>query len=339
MTSQDCTNLQFHTNTIKEQTISFRRHFIITNKKKVIFNLSQKMKRNTTIEELQTFIDIESAPIISKPSPSDDHVQKRQMSRNQEVWNAVTMLVSPGFGLYFVLSGQWVMEEHISQARETLLSENSSSIPEIFMFPFENQDKCISSNVFRNLHSIPPFAAICIFLGLLLHSPCSMYYHLLCAFKLQSGPERLHHWSRRLDQAMIHIMGVFIAYGITGSLKYCLGTLMFALDSAFRLFKPGFKPKWNQARMLVSMLLTAVPVCLNGDDGEGKKLFAIYAIGSWLFLCYPFGGYSHGFFHIVLAMAPPLQLNMSTRLVISQEAIDLAAKCAVFAESLGKNFY
>jgi hypothetical protein len=299
------------------------------------------MERISTAEELRRLNDGE-CPTPSKPpsqanANANANIQKRHMSRNQEIWNAITMIVTPGFALYFLLSGSWVLESDKLQAQEALLVDKSSSHPESFMnmFPFEHQEKCISSNMFPYLHALPPLATICVVLGYLLHSPCSIYYHLMCAFKLKTAPERINHWSRRLDQAMIHGMAVFINYGISGSLSYCLATLVFSFDSAFRLFKPGFRPKSNQVRMLISLITTALPVIMNGSHEEFLQLLIIYAISSWIFLAYPFGGYSHGIFHLAMALSNPLQLSLSTRLLGSQDAIDLAAKCAVLAEVSG----
>merc|ERR1719223_2040775 len=91
---------------------------------------------------------------------------------------------------------------------------------------------------FPNMHSMPPLATLSVVLGYLIHSPCSIYYHLLCAFKLPPGPKRLDHWSRRLDQAMIHIIGLFITFGQSGNLNYSLVSLVFNVDSFYRLFQP-----------------------------------------------------------------------------------------------------
>lgn len=47
-----------------------------------------------------------------------------------------------------------------------------------------------------------------------------------------------------------------------------------------------------------------------------------------LFVKYPFGGWSHGLFHLILAFLPHLAMKAAVALEPSQHQILLAAKCA-----------
>jgi hypothetical protein len=261
--------------------------------------------------------------------PPEFKSKKRHMSRNQEIWNAMTILLPAGFVVYYLFSGSFVEEGDILRAKGSLEADSSF---EDTMNQSGDGHRCISSPYFPALHALPPMTTISVALGYILHSPCSILYHFLCAFKLETGQKRMDHWSRRLDQSMIHIMGCFVNFGISGSVKYSLMTLAFSIDSIVRLFQPGFRPKGNQIRMLISLLFGVMPAFMYGYYVDVIKMVLIYGIAGWMFAAYPLGGYSHCIFHVVMALVTPLQLGMSTRHMISQEAIDIAAKCAVLAQ-------
>lgn len=254
---------------------------------------------------------------------------RRQMNTTQEVWNAITMLVTPLMGLFFILSGMWVTEEDVTHARETLFT----GVNDPMDVHFDGEHRCIRSRFFPHLPAVPPVATLSIVLGYVLHSPCSIYYHLLCAFKIPPGPKRLDHWSRRLDQAMIHVMGTFVSYGTSGSIKYGLVSLAFTLDSIYRLFQPIHQPRGILVRMIIGFLMPVLPALVYGHIEEVLQFLLIYAISGWMFTTYPFGGYSHGFFHLVAAISNPIQLALSTKLLTSQQAIEIAASCVVTAQS------
>jgi hypothetical protein len=255
---------------------------------------------------------------------------RRQMSTSQEVWNAITMLVTPLMGLFFVLSGMWVTEEDVLHARESLLNDINNPLD----LNVYREDRCIRSQVFPRLPAMPPVATLSIVLGYVLHSPCSVYYHLLCAFKIPPGPKRLDHWSRRLDQAMIHVMGTFVSYGISGSIKYGLISSAFTVDSIYRLFKPIHQPQSILIRMIICFLMPLFPALIYGYFEEVFQFLLIYAVSGWMFTTYPLGGYSHGFFHLIAALSNPIQLVLSTKLLTSRQAIEIAATCVVAAQSL-----
>mmetsp|Transcript_13418 Transcript_13418/g.20152 ORF Transcript_13418/g.20152 Transcript_13418/m.20152 type:complete len:329 (-) Transcript_13418:39-1025(-) len=287
-------------------------------------------------------------PLVLVSSPGREHIDEvrkcaeeelekrarsRQMSGTQEVWNAITMLVTPAFGLFFALSGMWVTEDTILQAKEHLLGGTDDfSILEPL---FEGEGRCIYSTYFPNLYAMPPLTTMSIVVGYLIHSPCSIYYHLLCAFKLPPGKERLDHWSRKLDQAMIYVMSFFTCYGTSGSSQYAVVSMIFSVDSIYRLFQPVYRPKSILVRMSVAFLMPVLPAILYGYHEQAKQFFIIFAVSGWMFASYPLGGYSHGIFHLIAALSNPLQLGLSTMLSTSEEAIQIAASCAVMKEILG----
>ena len=288
------------------------------------------MKTSTIISDTMT----------SKSQQTESKPDKRHMSRNQEIWNAVTMIFPAGIGIHYLLSSGFISEDDILRAEQSPRAQNIRTMNIMFGATTstgsdDQKYQCISSPYFPSLHALPPIATISVALGYILHSPCSMFYHYLCAFKLDTAPQRMHHWSRRLDQSMIHILGCFVNFGISGSIAYCLMTLAFSVDSIVRLFKPGFRPKENQIRMVMTMLCSVMPAVIYGYYDDASKIALIYAFSAWIFAKYPFGGYSHGIFHLVAAMATPIQLGMSTRLIASQEALDIAAKCTILARDAG----
>ena len=263
----------------------------------------------------------------------EKRARSRQMSGAQEVWNAITMLVTPAIGLYFIFSGMWVTQDRILQAKEHLLGGTDEfSILEPL---FEGVGRCINSTYFPNLYAMPPLATISIVVGYLMHSPCSVYYHLLCAFKLPPGKERLNHWSRKLDQAMIYAMSYFTCYGTSGSLKFAVVSMIFSIDSIYRLFQPVYRPKSILVRMIVAFLLPVLPAIVYGYHEQTRQYFIIFAISGWMFTSYPLGGFSHGVFHLIAALSNPIQLGLSTMLSTSEEAIQIAANCAAMKELLG----
>ena len=274
-----------------------------------------------------------SDTINSKSQQAESKSDKRHMSQNQEIWNALTMIFPTGIGIYYLLSSGFISEDAILRAEEAPRVQNLHTMNTIFgatsTGSVHQEHQGISSPYFPSLHALPPIATISVALGYMLHSPCSMFYHYLCAYKLDTAPRRMDHWSRRLDQSIIHFLGCFVNFGTSGSIAYCLMTLAFSVDSIVRLFKPGFRPKENQIRMVLTMSFSVMPAVIYGYYDDAAKIALIYAISAWIFAKYPFGGYSHGIFHLVAALATPIQLGMSTRLIASQEAIDIAAKCTV----------
>lgn len=277
----------------------------------------------------------------------EKRARERQMTCAQEVFNALTMLAPVLYALYFMLMGKWITEKDLEHAKQGLVriyndinthADNKAFFsdghePQYFPQFFDEQKHCFTSSPFPHVYALPPLPTLFMFLGFFFHAPCSIYYHLLCAFKLPSGPKRMTHWSRRLDQAMIHGMSVFHCLGYSGNVDYTLIVLAFSLDSAYRLFQNGVhRPRRILARMVLAFILPILPLLSHGRVLEFCQLIAIFAAGGWLFSAYPLGGWSHGAFHVVLALSNPITMRATTKLMMSQEAIEIGAKCAILQD-------
>jgi len=264
----------------------------------------------------------------------------REMTPMQEVWNVVTMLPCPLYFMLFVFAGHWLKDEDIHNIRDNMsaspdmsdLKDDSWGITAILNNIFADENRCIRSHYFPNLHALPPTRLIVATLGATLHAPCSMLYHTLCACYLPSGPKRMDHWSRRLDQAMIHFVSLCWSFGCSENKDFILASAVFNFDSMYRLFQSGYRPGRLIIRMAMAFVLPAFQFLVQGDFFIFGELIAIYAASYWLFAKYPFGGWSHGIFHCVLLFTNPIILKAALSSLLSQEQIQHAAKCAVLAE-------
>lgn len=274
--------------------------------------------------------------------------QKRQMTSTQELWNAISIIPSPLYCLYFCLSGAWLTQSdihnslfgnaddmsmdmnfnvnatqaQIEQQQQQYLDEWASSA---------SSTRCIHSSFLPNLHSLPPLTVISATIACGLHAPCSMYYHLLCAYKLPPGPKRMDHWARRLDQAMIHFMSFLYAYTTSANIDYLLATMAFNIDCMYRLFQKEMRPKRTLYRMIVAFCLPVLPIVSRGEFWKAFQLLMIYTTSGWLFSAYPFGGWSHCAFHFVVFFSNPILLQYTSGLDahVVRDSIDLAARCAL----------
>jgi len=264
---------------------------------------------------------------------------KRAMTPKQELWNAVTMIFGPCFCIYFLLSGSWLTTDDIEKVRNSLVDsqETSTTIQDWSMISsFTNESKrnmCIHSTIFPYLYAIPPWTSLAVALGIAIHTPASINYHLYCAYKIPAGPLRLDHWSRRLDQAMMHFMSLCWSYGSSGHWDYTLAAMAFNLDSIYRLYRRPFRPRNVLMRFGIAIMIQTLPFLRAGFVLLCVKLFLIYATSAFIFSRYPFGGYSHGVFHLVMAIAPPLVIIASSKLPVVEDQIRFAALCAI---SIGK---
>lgn len=230
----------------------------------------------------------------------------REMTPSQEMWNVVTMIPCPVYFAFFMIAGQWLKEEDVQNMREMMSDATDIndfkyggdgdefwSVTTTLHNMFSNENGCIQSQYFPNLYALPPTALIVSALGATLHAPCSMLYHALCACYLPSGPKRMDHWSRRLDQAMIHFVSLCWCYASSGNKDFALASAAFNLDSMYRLFQDGYRPGRLIIRMAVAFVLPAFPFLVRGEFSSFGKLMAIYAVSFWLFSQYPFGGRFH----------------------------------------------
>ncbi len=261
---------------------------------------------------------------------------KRSMTSNQELWNAITMLPVLSYHLYHLFNSKsWL---------PPLSIQHSSSTFDEWSSTFDSSSYCMTNIVWSPLHAIlphfyamPPFTLLALNVACILHSPVSIYYHILCAYKLPPGPKRMDHWARRLDQAMIHMMSFMFAYGTSANTDYFLITLAFNIDCMYRLFQKGMRPKQTMYRMIAGFIIPVLPFVTRGDWVNLVLLLFIYGISGWLFSSYPCGGWSHGAFHLVAFLSSPIlvkaSLNMNVDFV--RDAVDVASKCLVLTKNNG----
>lgn len=80
------------------------------------------MKTSTIISDTMTS---QSQQTESKPD-------KRHMSRNQEIWNAVTMIFPAGIGIHYLLSSGFISEDDILRAEESPRAQNIHTMNTMF---------------------------------------------------------------------------------------------------------------------------------------------------------------------------------------------------------------
>lgn len=149
----------------------------------------------------------------------EQYMAKREMTKQQEHWNAYTMVPSPLYCLYFLLAGLWVKEQYVEQARNDLQSAAGGATDFIddsyssycLNMQREGSDGTTSSSLwisflmrFTSLPAVPPLPVVAAAMAIVVHAPFSFIYHYKYAHSLPPGLARTTHWSRRMDQAMIH---------------------------------------------------------------------------------------------------------------------------------------
>jgi len=81
-------------------------------------------------------------------------------------------------------------------------------------------------------------------------------------------------------------------------------------------------------RIFFSILAYTVPILKRGDVLMFGKCWVVVLISGWLFAQYPLKGWSHAMFHLVIALLPPLLLQVAIELPASKEQITMAVQCA-----------
>lgn len=74
------------------------------------------------------------------------------------------------------------------------------------------------------------------------------------------------------------------------------------------------------------MVFYTIPI-LTRDIALFFECWAVILVSVWLFVRYPFGGWSHSAFHLAIALLPPLVMEAACQ--ISLQEIQHAAQCAV----------
>lgn len=238
----------------------------------------------------------------SKPKREEfdlnDYMSKRRMTKFQEQLNALTMLPFPVVCLWYIYTGQWRQ----------------------FVVETEEGESCLY-NTHDNTNStwLPPtpLPVLAVALGFLLHSPFSFLYHWKYAHTLPPGKDRTLHWSRRLDQAMIHVCSTCLCYATTPNhIPYVLWNALYNIDCIRKHFSPtvAVRPGRNQARIGLSLLAYTLPLVSKNAVLFGQ-IWAIFFVAGFFFICYPIGGYSHALFHMILVAVVPLLFQAATQSV------------------------
>jgi len=159
---------------------------------------SELDEENNLADELLDDIEMIVTACTSKGSQEElDTISKRALERamnsTQEVWNAVTMLIAPCYSLYYLLSGSWLSSAHIENYRINSMTDSLNPMLLSGNDFLSGSVGCIQSSMFPNFHALPPLTVIAIVSGMVLHAPACIIYHLLCAFKIPQGAERIDH--------------------------------------------------------------------------------------------------------------------------------------------------
>jgi len=249
------------------------------------------------------------------------YMAAREMSPLQERLNALTVLPSTYYCIMFFISGSWLSKSFIEAYAHDMIDDNE----------FDNS-QCITSSWLPNMHALPPLPPLAAAIGILCHAPFSMIYHWRYAHRLPPGLARTTHWSRRMDQVMIHFCSICMAYATSGRLDLFLVNGLYNVDCMYRQCLLEVRPKRNQTRIGISILGVTIPLLLRGQFLVFLKLFALFSTGGWLFGKYPIGGWSHSVFHLVMATIPPIMFASALDLSASQSQLEVAAHCAILAE-------
>lgn len=244
----------------------------------------------------------------------DLYRSKRKMTTTQEKWNAITMIPSPLFCLYYVLSGSWV---------QSSIAERSDVLrPVYYDTSSQSATPCLPQSRWHSMPAMPPLPVLAVAVAISLHAPFSFLYH----WKFASTYGILH-WSRRLDQSFIHVASALVSFATSGSWDYFCANALFNAECIYRLHLPRVRPRMNQVRIAISILAYVFPIFWRGDYSLFSQLLIVLGVGGWLFSAYPVGGWSHSAFHIVMCLLPPLIMEAASELPVSEVQMRAASSC------------
>jgi hypothetical protein len=276
---------------------------------------------DTTASKRRKHVNESKKKKLLKELDVDKYMAKREMTPFQERMNAVTVMPGAFYCIMFVISGAWLgpsfVEEHSTSA--------------IAAAPFD-ETQCLTWSWMPHLHAAPPLPLVAAALGIVAHAPFSFIYHWKFAHRLPAGLPRTNHWSRRMDQVMIHFCSACMSYATSGRADFFLVNVLFNLDCMYRQFIPKVYPRRNQLRIFLSLVAYTIPLLRRGDGELFLKLWSLFAVSGWLFSQYPIGGWSHSVFHIVMAFVPPLLMTAAVELPASHSQLEVAAQCALVAK-------
>jgi hypothetical protein len=277
----------------------------------------------TDVSDAEDFSDSSSKPQHkSSGMDVDEYMARREMSPLQERMNAITVIPGAFYCFLMLLSGEWLKQSLVDETMQVAVDSDGMAM---------EGTRCLSSAWFPHLHALPPLPVVAAAFGIMCHAPFSFIYHWSYAHRLPTGIARTKHWSRRMDQAMIHFCSASMAYATSGRVDFFFANLLFNADCMYRQFEKQVHPRRNQMRIAVSVVAYTVPILRRGDWELFGTLWAILGVTGFFFLLYPIGGWSHCAFHLGLALLPPLLMNAAIDLPASQEQLTVAAQCAALA--------
>ena len=242
-----------------------------------------------------------------------EYMKRRQMTQLQETYNALTMIPPPLYCLYYILARMWEFDNDNSMflgiiPTTTTTKHNAEYSQEHWMSPEEESKNLwnLANETWTwcyDSFASAPTVVLCLALAFWIHAPCSFLYHY--RYALSHGT---HHWSRRLDQSMIHVGATLCAFATSYSIDYLVANVLFCIDCVYRQFQEKVRPRRNKVRLLLSFVAYTFPLLRHGQGVTFVKLWLVFAVGFWLFGTYPIGGWSHAAFHIVMTATPVLLL-------------------------------
>lgn len=141
-------------------------------------------------------------------------------------------------------------------------------------------------------------------LSVALHMPFSVYYHLRVALSHAGKwplPCTIDNTPRRLDQTGIHLAHATAAVALSGGqIAFALAALAFNAAAVAQQWRREVAPLRNQRNIGLSVLLCVLPMIWRGDWADLSAAVAWGLPGVLLFSFYPFGGYSHAIFHVLM---------------------------------------
>jgi hypothetical protein len=247
-----------------------------------------------------------------QPVDVELYMARREMTKTQERWNALTMLPYPAYCLYFVLSAQWfVPAEQHDEALSSMLV--NADVDASLQLPYHYECLSPSTSWWHSMPTSPPFPVLAVAVGVSLHAPFSFLYHWQYAHALPPA-ERSRHWSRRLDHAFIHICSILACCGTTTSTEYIVANGIYNIDCALQhLVKAKVQPRRNQVRCFLALFLYTAPLLLRDLLLFGQH-WLVFLMSIWFFVAYPIGGWSHSVFHLFMALSPPLTLHAAAHI-------------------------
>jgi len=253
----------------------------------------------------------------------EKYMAGREMTPFQERMNAVTVVPGAFYCIMVLLSGSWLSK--------TIIEGNKYEYDMVDMNTFDDS-QCISWAWLPHLHALPPLPPVAVAIGIVLHAPFSFIYHWKYAHRLPPGLARTTHWSRRMDQAMIHFCCACMSYATSGKLDFFFVNFLYNADCFYRQFFKRVQPRRNQVRIGISVAAYTIPILRREEFLLYSKLGVLFVICGWLFRSYPIGGWSHSAFHIVLAFIPPMLMTAALELPASQSQLSVAVQCASLAK-------